>query len=155
MLMYSFVDINPLFCVNFIIFHLNNSPPVSDYNEEEAEAEAKHDDTPSLSFSTTETLSSWKRRILLQVGNFTLCYDGRSKKLDCFCEPTLLVTNCVYQMSPLTVIVKRSQPLWHHLFLCSKKSSRGTNIASTGAMAHVGTVSLCQGCHQLLAFSDL
>jgi hypothetical protein len=32
-----------------------------DYNEEEAEAEAKHDDTPSLSFSTTETLSSWMR----------------------------------------------------------------------------------------------
>jgi hypothetical protein len=34
---------------------------LSDYNEEEAEAEAKHDDTPSLSFSTTETLSSWMR----------------------------------------------------------------------------------------------
>ena len=39
--------------------HLSVSLP--DYNEEEAEAEAKHDDTPSLSFSTTETLSSWMR----------------------------------------------------------------------------------------------
>jgi hypothetical protein len=34
-------------------------PP--DYNEEEAEEEKQHDDTPSLSFSTTETLSSWMR----------------------------------------------------------------------------------------------
>ena len=33
----------------------------SDYNEEEAQEEAKHDETPSLSFSTTETLSSWMR----------------------------------------------------------------------------------------------
>lgn len=33
----------------------------SDYNEEEAAEEEKHDDTPSLSFSTTETLSSWMR----------------------------------------------------------------------------------------------
>ena len=33
----------------------------SDYNEEEAEEEKQHDDTPSLSFSTTETLSSWMR----------------------------------------------------------------------------------------------
>jgi len=33
----------------------------ADYNEEEAEEEAKHDETPSLSFSTTETLSSWMR----------------------------------------------------------------------------------------------
>ncbi len=40
---------------------MKTPPPVSDYNEEEAEAEAKHDDTPSLSFSTTETLSSWMR----------------------------------------------------------------------------------------------
>ena len=33
----------------------------ADYNEEEAEEERKHDETPSLSFSTTETLSSWMR----------------------------------------------------------------------------------------------
>merc|ERR1712061_442197 len=33
----------------------------ADYNEEEAQEEAKHDETPSLSFSTTETLSSWMR----------------------------------------------------------------------------------------------
>jgi len=33
----------------------------ADYNEEEAEEDKKHDDTPSLSFSTTETLSSWMR----------------------------------------------------------------------------------------------
>lgn len=35
--------------------------PFTDYNEEEAAEEEKHDDTPSLSFSTTETLSSWMR----------------------------------------------------------------------------------------------
>ena len=34
---------------------------ITDYNEEEAEEERKHDETPSLSFSTTETLSSWMR----------------------------------------------------------------------------------------------
>ena len=39
----------------------HQSVSLPDYNEEEAEAEAKHDDTPSLSFSTTETLSSWMR----------------------------------------------------------------------------------------------
>ena len=33
---------------------------VLDYNEEEAEEEAKHDETPSLSFSAT-TDSSWMR----------------------------------------------------------------------------------------------
>ena len=33
---------------------------LSDYTEEEIEAEAKRDETPSLSFSTTE-MSSWMR----------------------------------------------------------------------------------------------
>ena len=47
-----------LFSYNDVISDLSFS---ADYNEEEAEAEAKHDDTPSLSFSTTETLSSWMR----------------------------------------------------------------------------------------------
>ena len=50
-----------------VSFKKNNNPIyktiqlIPDYNEEEAEAERKHDDTPSLSFSTTETLSSWMR----------------------------------------------------------------------------------------------
>ena len=33
----------------------------TDYTEEMEDERSKHDDTPSLSFSTTETLSSWMR----------------------------------------------------------------------------------------------